>query len=187
MILDSPYTVLISNLITDAELKKGNWIAILHAKRIPPHIGLIINGYYNSLTIKGHELDIDVAVLLKTMQQKKIETIFVKLIQHPVFSVDYQKEVCQLYIKQFKYVKQNQATCLSPIKLFLQEFYALKLNENELLFELVERLKQNNYIETSYGLNIECSLTQNSFTLPMYTNQQLQLEIEKVRSNNSND
>ena len=74
--------------------------------------------------------------------------------KHPVFISDYQKEICQFYIKQFNQVKANEASCLSPIKLFLQEFYAVKENKSELLFELIERLKQNQYISLVLGLHI---------------------------------
>ena len=154
MIIQSPYTLSVNEIFSEKELNKDAWLVILHASRTPPHIGLLISGNYNSLTIKGHELNISSGVLLKTIQQKKIESLFVRLQQHPVFSIDYQKEICQHYIKQYKQVKANEASCLSPIKLFLQEFYAVDELKHELLFELIERLKQNQYISLTVGLNI---------------------------------
>lgn len=183
MIIESPYTIAVSKEFNEHELARNTWLVILHASRIPPHVGIVIDGNYNSLTIKGHELNIGIEVLLKTIQQKKIETLFVQLKKHPVFSTDYQKEVCQHYIQQFTQVKQNEASCLSPVKLFLQEFYALCLNEKELLFELTERLKQNNYISSATGLNIEGKLEHEQFSLPMYTHEELQKVIQSERSN----
>ncbi|MGZ8538822.1 MAG: hypothetical protein ACXWV9_11190 [Flavisolibacter sp.] len=156
---------------------------ILNASRTPPHIGLMIDGNYNSLTIKGHELNIHSSVLLKTIQQKKIESLFIKLKHHPVFSSEFQKEICQHYIKQFIQVKANEASCLSPIKLFLQEFYAISESKNELLFELVERLKQNQYISLTFGLNVDQKLEQHEFSLPMYSNEELQTIIKAERVN----
>lgn len=183
MIIQSPYTINISDSFSQEDLNKNTWLVILHASRTPPHVGILVNGNYNSLTIKGHELNIDIKVLLKTIQQKKIETLFIKLKKHPVFSAEYQKEICQFYIKQFNQVKANGASCLSPIKLFIQEFYAIQENKNELLFELVERLKQNQYITFTQGLNIENRVEDNEFLLPMYSNTELQEIINKERAN----
>jgi hypothetical protein len=182
MIIESPYTLTIEPLVNTDDLKNHTWLVIMHASRKPPHIGLLINGNYNSLTIKGHELNIDKDVLIKTIHVKKIETLFVKLIKHPVFSSDFQLEIGQDYIKQFTHVNQN-SSCLKPVKLFLQEFYALSFNEDELLFEIVERLKQNQYINSTYGLHIQAKLIGNEFVLPLYTNQELKAVIETERAN----
>ncbi len=167
------------------KLQKNLWIVLLHANRIPPHVGLIINGNYNSLTIKGHELDIDLDVLLKTISQKKIETMFIKLVHHPVFSYDYQLQIFKEYIKKFNQVKAFEASCLSPIKLFFQEFYALQLNETELLFEFMQRLQTNNYLDNVQSLNFTLPL--NYIELPFYTNEQLNDVITKERLPYYND
>ena len=170
---------IITKTFNASQLLKNVWIVLLHANRIPPHVGLILNGSYNSLTIKGQELDINLDVILKTISQKKIETTFIKLVPHPVFSYDYQLQIFKEYIKQFKHVKALEATCLSPIKLFLQEFYALKFNTDELLFNLIERLSLNNYLEVAQSLNFNLSL--NNIELPTYTTQQLNELISKER------
>lgn len=183
MIIQSPYTLTISNTFSENLLYKDTWLIVLHASRTPPHIGILVDGNYNSLTIKGHELNINISVLLKTIKQKKIETLFIKLKKHPVFSTDYQKEICQYYIQQFTQVKVNDASCLSPIKLFLQEFYAIAENKQELLFELIERLKQNQYISFTLGLNITEKIEEQEFSLPMYSNDQLQEIIKTERAN----
>jgi hypothetical protein len=182
MIIQSPYTLAISDSFDQELLYKNTWLVVLHASRTPPHIGVLVDGNYNSLTIKGHELNIDINVLIKTIQQKKIETLFIQLKKHPVFSSNYQREICQYHIQQFTQVKVNEASCLSPIKLFLQEFYAIPELKEELLFELIERLKQNSYISFNLGLNIESKLDEQEFSLPMYSNEQLQEIISKERS-----
>jgi cell division protein FtsB len=182
MIVQSPYTVTVSQSFSEGELNKGTWLVILNASRTPPHVGLMIDGNYNSLTIKGHELNIQSSVLVKTIRQKKIESLFIRLKHHPVFSMEFQKEICQYYIKQFNQVKANEASCLSPIKLFLQEFYAVLENKNELLFELIERLKQNQYISCTFGINVEQKLEEQEFSLPMYSNDELQKIIKSERS-----
>lgn len=148
---------------------------------------MLINGTYHSLTIKGHETNVSLPVLLKTIQQKKIETVFVKLKKHPVFSYDYQNEIFQWQIKQFKKVNPNEASCLSPVKLFLSEFYAVNRIENELLFELIERLLQNDYIDDALALNINKFVKGQPFYFPIYTYAELQEVIlnEQLKFNKS--
>lgn len=185
MIQQSVQIPILTKRFEETQLKKQLWIVLLHANRTPPHVGLIINGSYNSLTLKGHELDVDLETLLKTISLKKIESVFIKLVPHPVFSFDYQLQIFKEYIKQFQKVKPNTATCLSPIKLFFQEFYALQLNENELLYELIERLKENNYLE--YAQSLSFNLPLNAIELPFYSTAQLYEIITKQQLPHNND
>jgi hypothetical protein len=166
------------------QLTKHLWIVLLHANRIPPHVGLLINGNYNSLTLKGYEFDVDIEVLLKTISLKKIESVFIKVVSHPVFSFDFQIQIFKEHIKQFQKVKPNEATCLSPVRLFFNEFYALQLNTNELLFELIEQLNANNYLE--YAQSINFILPLNAIEIPFYTYEQLQqiISVEYLPYNN---
>ncbi|MBK7311603.1 MAG: hypothetical protein IPI93_12660 [Sphingobacteriaceae bacterium] len=39
--------------LTDSTLTKGLFICLLHVKRVPPHIGVIIDGKYHSLATSG--------------------------------------------------------------------------------------------------------------------------------------
>lgn len=179
-----PYTITVSTISDNTQLLKNCWIVILHAHRTPPHAGVIINGHYYSLTIKGQELNVKAEVLLKTITQKKIETLAIQLIKQPVFSLDYQEEIMEYHVKQFHKVEAGKTTCLNPVKLFLQEFYVLDYRENELLFEIVERLKQNNYIYTTVGFNLN-NVSETEISLPVYTSEKLQELIAKETGHTS--
>lgn len=173
MIAASPYTLPFTTLFDEHELGKNSWMMILHASRIPPHVGLMIGGAYSSLTIKGHELNLSADVLLQTIARKKIEALAVKLVKQPVFSNDYQREVLELCIRQFPKVEPNKASCLSPVKLFLQEFYAIPYQPDEMLFEIAEKLNQNQYIEKVLAFNLKDSASSGEFVLPMYSKERL--------------
>jgi hypothetical protein len=160
-------------------LKRNTWLVLLHANRIPPHVGLLIGGAYNSLTIKGHELDVSVEVLLKTIIQKKINAIFIKVVNHPVFSADYQLQTFKEMIKNYDKVKPFEATCLSPIKEFFQYFYALAADDRELLFSFLERLNQNSYLELAMSQNF--TLNKHVIEIPFYTAEQLHEKIKSER------
>ncbi|MCP2936725.1 hypothetical protein NK983_28970, partial [Salmonella enterica subsp. enterica serovar Typhimurium] len=70
---------------------------------------------------------------MQTITRKRIEALAVSLVKQPVFSTDFQREALELYIRQFPKVEAGKASCLSPVKLFLQEFYALQARPQELL------------------------------------------------------
>ncbi|MBA2612014.1 MAG: hypothetical protein H0U95_08590 [Bacteroidetes bacterium] len=165
--------------LNEQDLFKGSWLVVLHANRIPPHVGILINGNYNSLTIKGHELNVNADALLKTISQKKIESVFVKLKKHPVFSLDHQLDMFKESIKRFGPVRQYEATCLSPIKLFFEEFYAVQLIETELYADLMKRLSENFYLDHAGALNFE--MNNNTMELPYYTIEELNETIKAQR------
>lgn len=146
---------------------------ILHASRVPPHVGVMIDGSYSSLTIKGHEIGVRLEVLMQTITRKRIEALAVSLVKQPVFSTDFQREALELYIRQFPKVEAGKASCLSPVKLFLQEFYALQARPQELLYEVTERLKLNGYIGRAIGFNLPDSYS-GEYALPVYSHERLQ-------------
>jgi hypothetical protein len=167
-----------------AQIQKGTWLVILHAQRVPPHIGLMFSGNYNSLTIKEHEININSGILLKTITQKKIQSIFIKIVPHPVFSIDHQLGMFQEYLKTFGYVKQFETTCLSPIKLFFEEFYGIGIDEKELLFDFIQRLSQNDFIDCASSMNLELK---DGISLPVYTIDELNEKIKTERQPYYND
>lgn len=181
MISETKYLIAYEDCTEPSVLSKGTWLVVLHASRIPPHVGLMIDGNYNSLTIKERELNVSSEALLKMISQKKIETLFLKLVRHPVFSSDHQLNIFQEQLNQFTAVKQNEATCLSPLKLFFEEFYAVKNNKEQLFFDFLEELYQNEYLVQAVGLNV-INKANNTLALPHYTNEELQQRIANERA-----
>jgi hypothetical protein len=162
----------------ESALKKGLYLAILHSQRVPPHIGLMFEGQYHSLTIKGREFNIPLNVLEKTIAQKKIATYFVKVTEHPVFSIQHQEEIFKEILMKFENVKQFQASCLSPIKLFFNEFYAANSKEDQLFFEFMQVLNENHFLKNFTSLEMaNC----NEMTLPYYTLEELNARITEER------
>lgn len=165
---------------TDDVLNKGLFICLLHVKRIPPHIGLIIDGKYHSLTIKGCEPDVAVSTLLKAVQQKKIESVFLKLTPHPVFSIDHLNSMFLEVLKKYPQIRSNEVTCLSPIKDLLNEFYAINSKEKDMIYDLLKRLEANNFILQAYSLNL--SLENDELSIPVYTQEELAKKINDIRN-----
>src|SRR3954467_6801083 len=162
----------------EVELSNGVYIVAMHATRIPPHIGLIIDKQYHSLSIKGQDFNTPIKALLKNIEQRKIPSLFVKVKSHPTFSGSYLKEHFILNIQQFPKVDKDIATCLSPIKLFFNEVYDVAMKDVDFLFHLLPSLQEADLIEHATTLFID----ESTYQLPVYTKEQLDAEIENARN-----
>lgn len=161
------------------DLRKGLFVVLLHVNRVPPHIGIVINGKYHSLTIKGNEPDIELEVLLKTIQQKKIESVFLKIKPHPVFSIQHLNDVFLEILKKHPQITNHEVTCLSPLKEFFNEFYALNSDKNELIATFIQKLESNNFIIEAFSLNLEDNTK--DLKLPVYSQDDLSKIITGIR------
>lgn len=170
------YQLKIDKLFDEANLQRGVFLTILHATRTPPHIGLIIDKQYHSLTIKGAELNIATASLVRTIHQRKIPSLFIQLKPHATYSAAYLKEHFILNIQEFPKVDVNVATCLSPIKRFLEETYLLSLQQINYLYELIPFLDEAQLILSTSALNID----ESKFKLPVYNLSELNNGIAKA-------
>ncbi len=160
-------------------LKKGLFVVLLHVNRIPPHIGAVINGKYHSLTIKGNEPDIEIELLLKTIQQKKIESAFLKIKPHPVFSIQHLNDVFLEILKKHPVITNHEVTCLSPLKEFFNEFYALNCLKEEMIATFIQKLESNNFIIEAFSLNLGNNTK--DLKLPVYTQNDLSKIITGIR------
>ena len=159
-----------------ADIEKGIYLVLLHADKTPPHICLLIDNTYHSLTIKGQELNISGNVLLKNISLRKICTVFIKIKKHPVFSNNHLNETFIEQVKQFDKVNDDINTCLSPIRLFFDEFYAIPKGQIKLVFDLLDALNKNDFIDTTCATNT-IALKENTFYLQTYNEADLKKQI----------
>ncbi len=165
---------------SDTTLSKGLFICLLHIHRVPPHIGLVIDGNYHSLSIKGIETNVTVAALIKTIQQQKIKAVFLELNAHPVFSTDHLNSIFIETLKKYPRIISNEVTCLTPIRDFLNEFYALNSPVKDMIYDVLKRLSSNNFILRAYSLNL--SLENGILDIPVYTQEELGKKINDIRN-----
>jgi len=158
------------------EIKKGIYLVLLHANRVPPHIGMMMDNVYHSLSIKGQELNVSGEALLKNIALRKIPSVFLEIQRHPVFSNDYLGECFAEQVKQFDKVNAQGNTCLSPVKLFFCEFYALDGSKIDLVFDLLDGLDKNSFAGPAFGAHLG-TLKQNIFYLHPYKRADLDRQI----------
>lgn len=171
------YKIKFKDQFNETELAKGLYIAIIHATRIPPHIGLVADGNYCSLSVKGQDINTPVSALVKNSIIRKIPTIFVKIKPHPTFSSTYLREHFITNVQLFPRVDIGVATCLSPIVMFFEEVYSIPMKEVNYLYELLPALDSNGLIESASGFFIDNI----NYRLPVYTNTEIDKGIKEVR------
>ncbi|MFN5846790.1 MAG: hypothetical protein ACK46O_13885, partial [Flavobacteriia bacterium] len=59
------------------ELQKGFFLWILHADKVPPHVGCSIDGNYYSLKVSGKDEGVNVAKVQTVIEKKGILTIVI--------------------------------------------------------------------------------------------------------------
>ena len=174
------YSILVNKNTDLSKLQKGLWIVIINAARIPPHIGLLFNGSYSSLNIKGVEKDIDIAVLLRTIEMQSIKAVFVKVSNHPVFSIGFLHEHFLHEVEKYEKVSAEN-TCFKPVRTFFQENYVLWNNEMEFLYQLFPALYSNGMIDYAMGLNIDEVLKDDAFVLKAYSSKEIEDKLNEIK------
>lgn len=175
MIKLSDYTIRLNSAEPES-LHKGLWIVILHANRIPPHIGLLFDGKYCSLNLKGIESDIDLPVLLRKIDMQQIESLFVKMIPHPVFSYNFLHEHFNTELSNFERVTA-ETTCFAPVKNFFKENYLLKHEDFRYIYQLFPVLYKEKMIAGAFGMNLR---ENSAFHFREYTSQDIENKLNEI-------
>src|ERR1043165_2533838 len=98
--------------LKEEDLRKGLYIAVVHATRIPPHIGLIADGKYHSLSVKGQDINVPGDVFPRNTDLRKNPSVFIKIKAHSTFRDNYLGEHFITDVQQFRRVDVGVATCL---------------------------------------------------------------------------
>lgn len=147
--------------------QQNNLLWILHADKIPPHVGISVKGFFFSLKVRGKDEFLPTNKLVNILTLKKISTVTVEL--YPGILLE---EVAEKY-KKFDYSKDLESSCLVPIKELLLP------DENiERLKDLLDILQEKNLMNRVFGLNLDLSYK----GITYYTAKQIVLRLEKLKN-----
>ncbi|MBL4624508.1 MAG: hypothetical protein JKY42_05150 [Flavobacteriales bacterium] len=166
---------IIKNIKPLNTIDNGLYLVILHANDTPPHLGLIYNRQYFSLTVKGQALD-DIEVLNKLIQRKQIKTLFFRL-------SDRENElstIMEAFVEKER-VKGN-ITCLLPIKTALSHLYSETIASAKFIFEVLPELYGTNDIEAVFHVNMENEVENGSFAFSKYSMRDILLRIRSYET-----
>ncbi|MBM3185909.1 MAG: hypothetical protein FJZ67_06380 [Bacteroidetes bacterium] len=139
---------------------------ILHADKVPPHIGISVNGFFFSLKVRGKDEFLPINKFVNILNSKKILTVAVEL------NIDLLLDEVANKYDQFDFAKDLESSCLVPIKELL-----LSGEKIERLKDLLDILREKKLMNKVFGLN----LTESYKGIPFYTTEQIELRLEKLR------
>jgi hypothetical protein len=151
--------------VNHLETKTGVYLWILHADKIPPHIGISIDGQYFSLKAKGKDENISDKSIFQVIDKKQIKSVVLKL------NI---KSNLELFTSEFSCFQRAigvESSCLVPVRKIL------KAPETILkLSDLLRYLETEQQIEAVFGLYLN-----NEYKgIRFYTTNDIQQRIEAL-------
>lgn len=173
------YISLFSNTVSD--LERGTWIMLYHVNQVPPHLVLIHDGNYYSLSVKGTKIAEPLESLIRNIQTKQHQCL--------AFSIDLSSSEIQnkssLLKKYFEHFEEPEAgviTCLFPIRSALTELLNRYFERCEFVFELYKELKKYNLILNAVQINMNDLLDENGgFHLTVYQREDIDACIDRLK------
>lgn len=155
----------ILNLEDENLLSKGVYIWVLHADKIPPHVGVSINGKYFSLKVSGKDLDVHFSGVLKIIRKKNIPCLIIPLNT----LLDFDR--VRYYFELLNCAETGKNTCLTPW------VHLIGAPENiGQLSDLLKYLKNKDEFTSVFGLN----LTNDYGGIPSYGKKEIDDRLSKL-------
>lgn len=143
------------------DISNGNYLWIWYANKIPPHIGVSIQGNYFSLKVNGKDVELPVDKPLMVIERKTIATIWVEL------TSELKLKHCKEIFSNYSTAQLQGATCLSPLKDLLEDQDSTQLSEFLNNISCKYDLKYN-------GIHLPSDYKE----LPLYSQQEIQNRLE---------
>jgi hypothetical protein len=150
------------NVCREAEkddFHKGTFLAIIYVNKIPPHLAIVSDNRIFEISVKGNKIGMPFEPFYKTITQKKIPSVFIKVKTTQVNLYESFEMFCAL---------ENGKTCLSPIKKYFSTYFDFDSTRVETIFDLLPLLEKFKMIETCISLNIG-PLNDNNLLLQTYS------------------
>lgn len=139
---------------------------ILHADKIPPHIGISVDGLFFSLKVRGKDEFMPTEKLVSLINYRKISSVLIEL------KLNYEISDVVNQFKHFERAVDLSSSCLVPIKELI-----VPGKKIDRLKGLLEILKEKELINGVFGLN----LAESYAGIPYYTTEQIELRLEKLK------
>lgn len=146
-------------------VEKGVFIICLHVDKIPPHVGLVVDGKYFSLKVNAKDDGIQFTSVETVIQRKEIPTLIVEI--QPSLSLTQVKSVFDSYGS----VILPDDSCMTPL------LGMLRMPQTYLLDEVLVALEQSGQIKNVFGMYLPATFQ----GIPSYTNEDVQDRINTLR------
>ncbi len=151
-----------------------SFILIQNTDQIPPHISLVVDGNYFSVSVAGVKTAVDFQSVLKNSQVKKIPCLILE-----ISKIKFSSEAIADIFNHYGRLDKPEKSCLFPIIDLLNRAYGL-IHESEFVYELIVELEKNRNLKGVFQLNLEPKLIDNSFLFPIYNRNDIRFCIDQL-------
>ena len=149
----------------------GTYLILFAVDQIPPHIGLVHQKNYFSVSTRGVKRKFPVAIVLDAIKKRSIKTIIVK------FEMSSTLNSIDSVFSSWNAIVENQS-CLLPIKEVLSSWKD-SFNSCSFIFDVLDVLKNEDDLHSIEHINCEKLILNDQIILPKYS----QLEINEAIQN----
>lgn len=165
----SKYRIAELSVFKKEYLKDGVFLVLLDALKVPPHLLLVVSGKVFSISTMGPSIDQEFEKYFRMIQKKQMPTIFVQLSLPLVFTKEMLTDKIRLITKSYPRVDIGIASCLNPIKDFCNDVYEVDKSRVNLVFDLLDGLKNQEVIVSYHHLNLDKELINGEIILNKYS------------------
>ncbi|MBI34421.1 MAG: hypothetical protein CMP67_03555 [Flavobacteriales bacterium] len=165
----SEFKILNLKPLDEQELYNGVYLLILNARTIPPHLSLTVSGKVYGISTKGPTFDKDVSLYLNYIKKHSIESVFVRLKLPVIYTDEQMLSSVRKVVKAYPRVDVGAATCLSPIKEFMNSAYQTEIHDVHLIFDLLPKLQDQGVIEGYYQMNLSGAICNDELLMQRYS------------------
>jgi len=184
---DHSFSLRATSLQNIEKLYSGLWLVLVAVHETPPHIALISDGNYYSLSARKVDNGTQGERFVHTIERKHVPTIFIciennNIIASPDSYRDeaiYISATLQNMYKVIEPLKNTETTCLSPIKEFFADCYSPQFLHVNYVFELLAIAEQQGLLKECVSIFCDDS-NSNLITLPKYTMGQIRNKIHEI-------
>jgi len=165
------FSLEINPLKSEEQLSSGLWLVLAGINETPPHIAIVNEGKYYSLSTRKIDNGSPLERFMNTINRKSIPTVFV----HIESTSNYEPLLQSIYT-DIQLLGNNEDTCLSPIKDFFTIYFSPEFSKVNYIFELLALAERKSLIKECITLFPE-NTSSNNITLPKYTMAQIRNRI----------
>lgn len=166
--------VALGPILFDSMPEKGVFLWLLKVDRIPPHLGLSVDGKYYSITIKGSEIGLDLENEMQKWVKRGLPRIAILL------DIDSPNEALLEQVFTASTLRSAAKSCLIPV-LHLLSFLIPEIGRYKTVHELIIDLQNINKVKAYFGSNVKRWLTDGIFHLKHYTADEVQAYIQSLK------
>ncbi|MFN3341513.1 MAG: hypothetical protein ACK40M_02380 [Flavobacteriales bacterium] len=163
------------------DLLKGIWLMLYRPEQIPPHLILVIEGEYFSLSVNGLKSREHISSLIRNALAKQHSILAIK-VKFTGIPVHLQREADELF-KKYSCPEEGITTCLYPIRDFFANHVKQDLKQAEFVFELYEKLNASGKTGKAIHYNLNQLLDREQcFHLRTYTRSDIDQCIRELKN-----